>query len=323
LAASLITTSSVHSRDRFDYWIETARSALAPFEACPRDRFSFQGEIKAMRFAGGSLAIAGSNGLKTWRTPRQIAQSRDTVVVCVQLAGKARFRQKQIGREAYLQSGDLVLLDSAVANETTTEFQSKCLLIEFNRRDLEARLGRLAQWTTRRIDGSSGAGAIVSNFSQSLPRQLPQLSEAAQSQIAQQLVDLFALALTEGESAALAPSSGRLVSLLRLKTVIDANLTNANVTCEDLASAAGISVRYANQLLDAEQTSLQRLLFSRRIAKCQEALANPMQMHRQISDIAYSWGFGDVSHFGRLFKSATGLTPRDFRKQTIECAALR
>jgi AraC family transcriptional activator of tynA and feaB len=64
-------------------------------------------------------------------------------------------------------------------------------------------------------------------------------------------------------------------------------------------------------------------LFSRRIAKCQAALADPAQMHRQISDIANSWGFGDVSHFGRLFKAMIGLTPRDFRKQSLELASLR
>jgi AraC-like DNA-binding protein len=95
---------------------------------------------------------------------------------------------------------------------------------------------------------------------------------------------------------------------------VEDNLSNCAATCEELASAAGISVRYANQLLDAEQTSLQRLLFSRRIEKCQAALADPAQAHRQISDIAYSWGFGDVSHFGRLFKAIVGLTPRDYKK---------
>jgi AraC-like DNA-binding protein len=52
-------------------------------------------------------------------------------------------------------------------------------------------------------------------------------------------------------------------------------------------------------------------------------LSDPMQMHRQISEIAYSWGFGDVSHFGRLFKSMTGVTPRTFRKQALERAAPR
>jgi AraC-like DNA-binding protein len=78
-----------------------------------------------------------------------------------------------------------------------------------------------------------------------------------------------------------------------------------------------MSIRYANQLLDAEETSLQRLLFNRRLAKCQAALADPAQAHRRISDIAYSWGFGDVSHFGRLFKAVVGLTPRDFRRQSL------
>jgi AraC-like DNA-binding protein len=311
----------VHPRDRFDYWIETARSTLAPFEARPRDRFSFAGEIKAMPFAGASLIVASSNGLTTWRTRRQIARSRETVLVYAQVTGRARFRQND--REAHLRSSDLVLLDGAVANETTNALQATGILIEFNRRDVEARLGRLAQWTTRRVDGSNGTGAIVSNFIQSLPRQIPLVSETAQNQIAHQLIDLVALALTEGESAASAQSSGRFMSLLRLKSVIDANLTNGSVTCEELAAAAGISVRYANQLLDPEQTSLQRLLFSRRIAKCQDVLSDPMQMHRQISDIAYSWGFGDVSHFGRLFKSMTGITPRAFRKQALESAALR
>jgi len=151
---------------------------------------------------------------------------------------------------------------------------------------------------------------------------VPLLSEGAQVQIARQVIDLVAVALAESDGSAFPHSSTRLVSLLRLKAVVDTNLTNASVTCEELAAAAGISVRYANQLLDAEQTSLQRLLFSRRIAKCQAALVDPAQTHRQISDIAYSWGFGDVSHFGRLFKSMTGLTPRNYRKQALETAAL-
>ena len=129
-----------------------------------------------------------------------------------------------------------------------------------------------------------------------------------------QTTDLIALAFAEAGGGNLIHSSRRLVSLLRLKATVDANLSNCNITCDELAAAAGISVRYANQLLDAEQTSLQRLLFKRRIAKCQAALADPLRAHRQITEIAYSWGFGDVSHFGRLFKATVGMTPRDYRK---------
>jgi AraC-like DNA-binding protein len=40
-----------------------------------------------------------------------------------------------------------------------------------------------------------------------------------------------------------------------------------------------------------------------------------MQAHRTIGDIAYSWGFSDLSHFARRFKRAYGCTPSDYRRQ--------
>ncbi len=293
---------------------------MVPYECRPRDRATFEGEVRALPFASGSLTFSGNNGVTTWRTSRQVAQSKDSVYVCVQLAGSVRISQN--GRDVLLQSGDVTLVDNATPSSFVSSVGSKKLVLELSRKDCEVRLGRIAGWTARRIDGLEGAGALVSNFVQLLPDQVPLLSEGAQVQIARQVIDLVAVALAEGDGSAFPHSSTRLVSLLRLKAVVDANLTNASVTCEELAAAAGISVRYANQLLDAEQTSLQRLLFSRRIAKCQAALVDPAQTHRQISDIAYSWGFGDVSHFGRLFKNMTGLTPRNYRKQALETAAL-
>lgn len=310
---ALVSTASVHPRDRFDYWHEAACKAMVPFECRPRDLSTFEGEITALPFAGAFLTIASNNGLSTWRTSRQLAQSKNSVFICAQISGSTRISQN--GRDVVLKAGDLTLVDNAAASTFECSTGCKKFMLEIERRNCEARLGRIGQLTTRRIDGSSGAGALVSNFIQLLPVQLALLSDTAQKQISYQLTDLVALALAEGDGGSTARSSGRLISLLRLKAVVDANLTNPNVTCEELAADAGISVRYANQLLEAEETSLQRLLFTRRLEKCQDALADPAQAHRQISDIAYSWGFGDVSHFGRLFKSTTGLTPRTYRAQ--------
>jgi AraC-like DNA-binding protein len=47
------------------------------------------------------------------------------------------------------------------------------------------------------------------------------------------------------------------------------------------------------------------------------ALEDPRQAHRTIGDIAYSWGFSDLSHFSRRFKGAFGCAPGDYRKQQI------
>lgn len=310
-----ISTSDVHPRDRFEYWFETSRKVLGPFETRPNHPTRFEGDLRHLRLPGMAISIFRCNGMTAWRTKRQAAQLTDIVHIAVQLGGSVRITQD--GREAELKNGDFCIVDAGRLGTFVQSPDAYCLVIEVSRRDCEARLGPLARWTARRVDGQHGGGALASTFAQLLPNQLSYLSASSQSQIKLQLLDLVALALKDSEGDDFVHSSARLASLLRLKSVVDDNLSNCNATCEDLASAAGISVRYANQLLDAEQTSLQRLLFSKRIEKCQAALADPAQAHRQISDIAYSWGFGDVSHFGRLFKAIVGMTPRDFKKRQL------
>jgi AraC-like DNA-binding protein len=87
---------------------------------------------------------------------------------------------------------------------------------------------------------------------------------------------------------------------------------------EIVAAAAGVSVRYANAVLAQEGTSIARLIQERRLARCRRAMEDPSQNHRTISEIAYGWGFSDMTHFGRRFKTAFGLSPRDYRRQSCE-----
>ena len=42
-------------------------------------------------------------------------------------------------------------------------------------------------------------------------------------------------------------------------------------------------------------------------------LRHPDQRCRSVTDIALSWGFGNPSHFSRLFRAHTGLSPSDYR----------
>lgn len=310
-----ISTADVHPRDRFEYWYETSRQVLGPYETRPDQPARFEGDLRYLRVPGMSLSVFRCNGMKSWRTKRQASQLADLVHIVIQLDGTLGIIQN--GREAELNPGDLCLLDLGRLASFVQSSDFHCLVVEVPRRDCEARLGPLGRWTAQRVDGRRGSGVLASTFAKLLPEQMGYLSSGSQAQVKHQLLDLMAMALKDAEGDALVHSSGRLASLLRLKAVVDANLSNGAATCEELAGAAGISVRYANQLLDSEQTSLQRLLFSRRIEKCQAALADPAQAHRQISDIAYTWGFGDVSHFGRLFKTIVGMTPRDYKKLSL------
>lgn len=101
--------------------------------------------------------------------------------------------------------------------------------------------------------------------------------------------------------------------LARIRTAIETRLTDPNLHAQDIADAVGISVRYANEILSTEDTSIMQLVLARRLTRCRYALEDPDQAHRTVSEIAYGWGFGDLTHFGRKFKAAYGMTPSEYQ----------
>jgi AraC-like DNA-binding protein len=99
-----------------------------------------------------------------------------------------------------------------------------------------------------------------------------------------------------------------------LKSAAAAGLCDPELKPAAVATAAGVSVRYANALLSNEGTSLERYIQDRRLERCHGALGDPAHAHRTIGEIAYSWGFSDLSHFGRRFKAEYGCSPSDYRR---------
>ena len=133
--------------------------------------------------------------------------------------------------------------------------------------------------------------------------------------IAQQALDLAALAFQTVENTVAQLSSPRATTLLRLKSIIETKLHDPALKPATVAQAAGISVRYANALLANEGTSLERYIMLRRLERCRKVLLNPAHLSRTASEIAYSYGFSDLSHFTRRFKKQFACTPSEIRRK--------
>jgi AraC-like DNA-binding protein len=131
--------------------------------------------------------------------------------------------------------------------------------------------------------------------------------------VREQLLDLTAVVLgnVRGEMPRLGATTK--YATLRLRAAIESQLANADANAQSIAVAAGMSERSASRLLAQEGTSLHRLLYEGRLQKCRNALRDPAQSHRSISEIAHAWGFRDISHFSHAFKARYGLAPRDYR----------
>src|SRR5262249_24383264 len=94
---------------------------------------------------------------------------------------------------------------------------------------------------------------------------------------------------------------------------IERHLGDGELEPQRIARGLGISTRYLHALFEHGDESVMRYLLRRRIERCREDLADAHKAHRTIADIAFAWGFSDVSHFGRAFKAAFGLAPREWR----------
>lgn len=247
------------------------------------------------------------------RTRENISRDpQDSVFICLQLSGTCHLIQD--GRDAKLDSGDLCILTTRRPYTVVCPTDANQLVLTIAGDDLAARAGALRRLTALRVDSSEGAGGLAFNFIRMLPKAQAALSEAAQRQIANQAIDLAALALSERTGLnGVRLSSTAMLALHRLKAAVDTHLADANVRCADIAQTAGMSVRYANLLLAKEGTSLERYLQTRRLERCRAAFLDPRQNHRSSSEIGYGWGFKNAGHFTRAFKSAYGLPPGEFR----------
>jgi AraC family transcriptional regulator, positive regulator of tynA and feaB len=96
------------------------------------------------------------------------------------------------------------------------------------------------------------------------------------------------------------------------------------VTCPDLSSEwvaqyCGISPRYLCYVLKANDTCFSELLWSERLPRARDWLVCEAFRQYPIHKIACMAGFKSAAHFSRMFKSAYGMSPKDYRASPRDC----
>lgn len=309
------STSTVHPRDRFDFWHDVACRSYVEHECRVEQPAKFEGHVEIAPLGDASLSTYSNKPVRIWRTPRQVSRAQsDDLYVCLQLDGVCQVSQD--GRDAKLEPGDFCLADTARTYSFRYPTKSRQLVLKIARPQMESRIGNLHSLTALTVRGVDGIGGLASDFIRTLPRHRDAISGLGELQVANLSLDLAVLALSEiARRSGITLSSAAAAALVRLRGAVETSITHHGMRCADVAAAAGMSVRYANHLLLQEGTSLERLIQHRRLEKCREALLDPAQDRRSISEIAFSCGFADASHFSRSFKIAYGASPRDYRHE--------
>ncbi len=319
--AIIFSTGEVHPRDRLSYWLELLEKSFFRHTFRPTDGPAFNGEIKGG--CVGSLKVAHSSldSGRASRTARDQARDDiDDIYIDVRLTGTSIVSNGW--REATHAPGTMVLLDARQPGQTWDQTPTTSNFACFPRSGLEARLGNLHGLTALALPAEQPIVGLAVGFLSMLVQRAGSFDEVVGSKLADQALDLLALAYST-ELGLPHPnlSSARSTSLLRLKSVVEDRLCESDLKPAAVAAAAGISVRYANYLLSQEGLSVERYIQHRRLEHCRRALEDPTQGRRLIGDIAFGWGFSDLSHFVRRFRVAYAITPSDCRRRALERTA--
>lgn len=312
---TIFSTRQVHPRDRFDSWHSVACKSLVDHDSRPKSRLAFEAEIETGSLGSIDLVLFQNTPMQVLHTALQVARLRsDDVFICRQIRGAVLIEQDE--RSARLEPGDVTLLDPLLPYKANFGRDSKSLIIKARRRDLEARLGKIRGATVRLIKPVGVEHTLTSSVAAMLPSLTGKSDFSLMGEVvANHALDLVAISLARTIQAAVKVrvSDCKALVLSTVRAVVEARLGDSRLDTRSVAAAAGVSVRYVNALLAEQDTSIMRLIQARRLARCRCGFEDPTQAHRMVSEIALGWGFTDMTHFGRRFKKAYGMSPSEYR----------
>ena len=303
------SSSDVAVRDRLDFWVDVVCQNLVRLRCEPRSDQRFFGEIGHDEFGPLKLVSVQSVAQRVSHTTKDTASEAAAEFYHVNIMQGGRGFMSQNGRQTALGSGGFVLSDSSrpYSIDFTENFSSNVLRIP--RSMLLQRICAPECLTVRRVDGATGLGGMVNLLLHELPVRQQTIPSFLRSRVAENVVDLIAAALiSTGNAAALST----VVALTRVKLWIETHLV-VDLSAERISEGCRLSVRHLNRLFAREHTSVMRYVWDRRLAHAHRDLTDPMNYSRSISDLAYSAGFTDISHFSRAYRARYGRTPSEAR----------
>ncbi|WP_089506368.1 helix-turn-helix domain-containing protein [Streptomyces sp. NBS 14/10] len=309
-----VTTDSVAQAERFDHWACEMSKLFTGLDALPIVRTPFHGQAASDDLGLLHLSSISAGPLRVRRTARMIAQhEEDHYKVALQTAGVCVIEQD--GVCSTLGPGDIAICDTSRPYSFTYDTDFRTVLMLLPRPMLPVPPDALRDLTARRISADAGVAAVVGPFLRSLSGHIRDCAGPAAGGLMDGAVSLITALVTESLARSAPPPQDAM--MLRIRTYIENRLSDPDLTPDSIAEAHGISRRYLFKLFAAQDLTVAGWIRMRRLERCARDLANTSAPEQPISMVAARWGLLDCRHFSRLFKSAYGETPRDFRRRAL------
>jgi AraC family transcriptional activator of tynA and feaB len=306
------STDTIPARERFSYWREALCQAVfnISIEAPPKD---FSARVVARSAGPLRFATSESSGYHVVRTQRDIDTApADHYSIYLQLRGRAIISQ---GDQALaFDPSDIAISDGRDPFRADLSIAGKRAFAVIPRDMLNRRAPWLRDKPLHRLAASTRFVNLARHHMMELTADNSTLSEGGMSLLTENLCNLLALA------SAPEVSPNRLQPELQIEAMLAfcrQNLHDADLSPQRVADHLGISVRTLHLRFSQIGETFGRWLRDSRLDACSLALRDPAQSAANISEIAYRWGFNDLSHFNKAFRERFGRTPGEWRNEPL------
>jgi AraC-like DNA-binding protein len=317
-ARKRLSTAGVAPQDRFAYWHDMICAMYAQL-SCDRPAAEAFGEIEVSEVGALALTRLRSNVTAIHRTPTMICKdTRDSCLVMIQREGRGVVSQD--GRQALLVPGDFTLYDTTRPYELFFDGpQHGVIVLSLPRSQLEPHLHNLHELTATAVPGDCAAGHLLLTMVDTLLSDIDSLHPSSAMAVSEGITSIIAAGLRGLPGAnTQRPSQLSAYHVARVKAYVVEQLRNPELSIASIAAAMRISPDHLSRLFRAEPVPLSRWIWQQRLDACRRDLCDPRLANQGVSDIAFSWGFNDATHFSRSFKEQFGATPREWRLQAAD-----
>ncbi|MEW1778388.1 helix-turn-helix domain-containing protein [Streptomyces sp. NPDC086777] len=132
--------------------------------------------------------------------------------------------------------------------------------------------------------------------------------------VGQPSIDLLrAVIATHIDATQITNASLQETLLVRILEYVRAHLSEPGLNAAQVAAEHHISLRHLYKILAANGISLADWIRTHRLEECRAELSSTGSRSSTIETVARRWGFSDMSSFSRIFRTAYGMSPREWR----------
>jgi AraC-like DNA-binding protein len=309
-ATTILSTDALAARDRAPQWCEWIYKHFGGLQSDLYGDTDFDGHIAASHAGDVILTRLEANRHRVLRTPA-MARTSDTAYLKIVAPWQGSATVQQQGREASARDGAWVIYDTTGAYEIGNPERCDHLIVMVPKENVAERGVRFDGTMARRL-GTSGISRVALETMRNTYQELPNMSEAAAQGAGELIKQLVRLSLQELAGAETSVTQ-REALRDRIRTYVHQHLRDPALSVDAIARSLNCSRRHLYNAFAGEGESIAGYIQRLRLQACVRDLQQGGPHARPITDIALSWGFGNPSHFSRVFRDHTGKSPSEFR----------